>query len=450
MAGKRDIDSLPFRAEKGAKAVGELTDAFAELSRTGTVSNKSLTQVAGTLESLGPAGKIAGLGLGTIIGMFDEVSKAGDKLINGAFRDFGRSLEMQAEFEAKASAAGGVLATKYRELGQITSGLAKEEDKRADVLKDTEEKVRTNLSLFRVITHGMAATRAETLGLAEATKEAIVTSTGHTQSMLRRQAVVTEEIRRIEAAAKAWDNFGRQSKLAQSINAALFSQGIGLEDRLTVKVRAAISLTEERINLLRQQAAVEAQTSGSAQASTIEEIAVQQRLLDQLRQQIDMQQRLGAMAESAIGGAAAGAFDAYADALDRTVSLNNLASRSMDRTLRNIAASTIRNIGRQAAVEGGMEAARALAALAVRDFDGAANHAAASAAFFGVAAAAGVGAGLVSVKPGGRGDRRDRGADSSGGRGGPTVNLVVIGAPDFTTKQTIAGWVAEMAEEGAV
>lgn len=97
-----------------------------------------------------------------------------------------------------------------------------------------------------------------------------------------------------------------------------------------------------------------------------------------------------------------------------------------------------------------MEAARALASLAVRDFEGAANHAAASAAFFGVAAAAGVAAGAVSVKgaPSGRG-RDDRGTKGGGTDGGPNYYITIVGGdPDYEGMQRIASWVHQVSSGG--
>ena len=76
-----------------------------------------------------------------------------------------------------------------------------------------------------------------------------------------------------------------------------------------------------------------------------------------------------------------------------------------------------------------------------------------SAAIFGtIALGAGPAAGLLSVMPGsgglgGGGRGRDEGAGGRAERG-PTINVTVIGAPDFEGKRTIAGWIREVEAGG--
>jgi hypothetical protein len=64
---------------------------------------------------------------------------------------------------------------------------------------------------------------------------------------------------------------------------------------------------------------------------------------------------------------------------------------------------------------------------------------------------AGVGSAALSVKsaPSGSGHTGGNGGNTTGTtRNGPTVNVVVLGVPDFETKRSIAKWVAEVSTEG--
>lgn len=443
--GKGDLDTLPERAGRGARAVGEVAGAFEELSRTGTVSNQSLSAVARSLGSLGPAGAIAGVGLATIVGKFEAVAKAGEKVISGAFRDFNRGLELQAGFEAKAAASGGELAEKYSRLGQIAVGLADAEQLRSEALKAVDEETKKNLSLFSLLQNGMGGVRDATLNLTFETKQALVASANRTVELEKERAALEDEISTIDANRDAWKNYERARTLAREVSRLTFAKASSFTEQLTEDERQEIEMARVGMQIAQQKAAVELETSGKITKATKKRIGELQREIDELERQRQLMQRVGAIAESAIGQTATGAFDAYAAALDKTVSLNALFEKSTDRTLRNVAAATIRNVGRQAAVEGAMEAARALASLAIRDFEAAGNHAAASAAFFGVAAAAGAAAGLVSVKGAGSGGGGRRAGGGSSKDGGPNYFITIIGDPDYEGKQRVAGWVAEIA-----
>lgn len=157
------------------------------------------------------------------------------------------------------------------------------------------------------------------------------------------------------------------------------------------------------------------------------------------------------MAKDAFADVMVGAFNAYADALDRTISLNAIFAGGFDRALRNMAASTVRSVGQQATVKGAFEVAEAFASLARYDGVGFAGHMKAAGAYFAVAATAGVAAGALSVNAGGAagGGVRLPGANPDGtDRGGPspTFQLILLGAPDASVKDEIARWVRDAME----
>jgi len=473
MAGRRrDIDTLPQRAGQAAKAVSHLGNAFEELARGGTVSNTALMQAARSLQGLGPAGQIASAGLVMAIARLDEVAKSGEKLVSTQFAGFNRSLEAAVSFQAKAANAADGLKESWKSLGTIASALTDEEVKREESLKRVSAAMRQNLDITAIakagaqglgaalinldfsaeglLAPGLEKTREALTNMTRSEREALLASIEATRQLLARKERIEDEISATERATRAWENFNRQVRLAEDIRKARGQQrdpNAGLVD--VSEKRQEVADLEELVQQYENQAATAQATNNEAEyESALRNIAAGEQRIDQLERQIVVMRAVASIADSAIRQTAAGAFDAYADALDETVSMNQLLHSSFDRTMRNVAASTIRSVGQQASVEGAMEAARALAALATYRYDAAANHAAASAAFFGVAALAGIGAGLTSVKGPGLGGSSRKGADGGPGGGKVSVNVTWIGAPDDAALNDFGRRLAKVMSQG--
>ena len=189
-----------------------------------------------------------------------------------------------------------------------------------------------------------------------------------------------------------------------------------------------------------------------------------ERLEAMMQRQIDLsfqwaaarRQVIGTMkdeAESVFIMSAVDAYNAYADALDRTVSLNAIFAGGFDRAMRNVAASAVRSLGQRAAFEAAFELAAGFRDLATPGMQGAALiHFKSAGMFAAIAAAAGIGGGLLSVQgpgaPGAGGPVGGGRSDSSGS--GRTVNLsvVTIGVLDSEARKEIARQLQQEILEG--
>lgn len=139
-------------------------------------------------------------------------------------------------------------------------------------------------------------------------------------------------------------------------------------------------------------------------------------------------------------------FDAYADALDKTVSLNALFSESSGRAFQNAASGIARQIGHIAMIhvaeELALAATTAMNPAAAALYGPAPAHLKAAGAWAIVAGAAGVGAGLASVAPGGGSggapsvNGRERGGSGEGT--GTQVFVTVIGTLDERGAESLA------------
>lgn len=161
--------------------------------------------------------------------------------------------------------------------------------------------------------------------------------------------------------------------------------------------------------------------------------------------------RLGESIQASLIGGAVSAFDAYAAALDETIALNAIFAGGFDRSMRNVAASTLRSIGQQATVEGAMSAAKAIRDYSDGNLPGAIGHTKAAGMFFGVAALAGVASGAMSVSASGGGGASAGGGGGSfggGNNGGDNVtqNITIIGTLDAEAAENLYGQLAEAAE----
>lgn len=178
--------------------------------------------------------------------------------------------------------------------------------------------------------------------------------------------------------------------------------------------------------------------------------------IERVRRHAPTALEVAASAAAHLGSVGGGAFDAYADAMDRSISVQSLLSQQTGRAMQNVVASTLRGIGSEAAANAVMETAKGIAAstgpAGVAAFGNPGGHFAAAGMFASVAALAGVGSGALSVKPGGGGGGGGGGSSrdgrSSEASDSPMVNVTVIGAPDWDGKRELAKWVAEVAASG--
>lgn len=155
--------------------------------------------------------------------------------------------------------------------------------------------------------------------------------------------------------------------------------------------------------------------------------------------------RISDSAKYHIQGLGAGAFNAYADAMDNAITTGKLSSEAFGRALQNVLATTLRGIGQESAMKGAFQIAEGIAGLASGD-PRAGGHFVAAGKYFAVAAAAGAAAGAVSVSPGGGGGRGGRG----GRDGGREVvqNVTVIGALDSGARADLARQLREEIDQG--
>lgn len=424
MARRGDIDSLPARAEAGKRGVQSLSRAFDDLSRTGKLSAGSIQALGSALFAAVPVAGALVIAGGTLYAAFNRIkeqrlAEAFDLVSSsakGAREEFDRFVKV-TEDSIGASAA---MRKQVEALSNVDRGLAEAKQRLAMAQEFTNKQVKIGEMSIR--------DSNEVNSFAERQERKT------TEALLEKRAALVKGIdvtKKVEAAEeKLWT----ESEAGQHV----------------------LRLLKESVDALRlSEAAAAAETRRLQMEQADAALRYQQILADrrelfaqQQEESFENQNAIAArsMAESAAVGAAADAYDAYADALDRTVSIQNLLSGSMDRTLRNIAASTIRNIGRQAVTEGSMQVAHALAKTAMGNYPAAAVHMEAAAAYFAVAAAAGAGAGLASVRQPGRGGGGGAGAGAAGG-GGPQVSVTIIGAPNYEGMREVASWVQRVIAE---
>lgn len=184
----------------------------------------------------------------------------------------------------------------------------------------------------------------------------------------------------------------------------------------------------------------------------IQQLRTLEIMIFQLERQKSLYEELGAVIQDAMGGLAVGAFDAYADALDETMALNNLFAGGTDRAMRNAAASVLRQVGQIAAIhvaeELALAATTAMNPAAAVLYGPATEHLKAAAMWAGVAAAAGAAAGATSVAMPGSGGSVP-GVDTSTDRdrgGGHIFQFTIIGNLDTESREDLLEQLREASE----
>ena len=160
---------------------------------------------------------------------------------------------------------------------------------------------------------------------------------------------------------------------------------------------------------------------------------------------------IGELASHHVGKIGAGAFDVYADAVDKALQREKVSSEAIGRALQNVVASTVRGIGQEASVKGAMQTAEGIAALATHRYTDAGEPFLAAGQYFAVAATAGVVAGALSVKPSGSGGpSRGSGGASRGARGGAPAQVTIVGVLDTAARKELARQLRAEIDEGGM
>lgn len=150
-------------------------------------------------------------------------------------------------------------------------------------------------------------------------------------------------------------------------------------------------------------------------------------------------EQIGEIAHAQIANIAAGAFNAYADAIDDALATGEFSAKSFGAALRNMLAQTLRAIGQEATIRGAFEVAAGIAALPTPK---AAQHFISAGQFFAVALAAGVGAGALSTGGGSGQGATPRGIEAGasgggGGGGGASEDVTIIGTLDVRQAESL-------------
>lgn len=397
-----DFNTLPDRAGNARQAVGKLSNAFEELTRSGGRTHGAVLAVGGALGAIPtPASQVASV-LVTVAGAF--MKAAGDA----------------AEFETKI---------KFRQW-------AKEAESFALGVEIAAAKVRVfNAAMFAGDSEAVSALKSRISTLVETANKLADTpeKVANISKLIRGLRQELEDLVKSEE---------KQVEVRTKANPLLAANVFLLKQQLEFQRELARIDLERRI----KPKGFEDQQAEGGLAVTIATTKASEEAASAFSAE--------AQAASLLGSVAGDAFDQYANAMDRVIDGQNAFSKSAGRAMQNALAATLHSIGRQAAVEAGMEGARALAALATHRYADAGNHAAAAAAFLGVAAAAGVGAGAMSVKPSSGGRGSGVGGDSGGGsgvasgRGGPTINVYPIGVLDYDAARSLGAQLAQAFAEG--
>lgn len=145
--------------------------------------------------------------------------------------------------------------------------------------------------------------------------------------------------------------------------------------------------------------------------------------------------QLGDVAYRQIGVIGAGAFNAYADAMETSMKTGELSAKSFEKAMKQVLAGTLRTIGQESAIKGAFQLAEGIGSAATLNAPKAALHFASSAKFFAIAAVAGAGAGALSAGSDGGGGSRGSSVEPAGAEeseGGEDIvqTVTVIGNLD--------------------
>lgn len=157
--------------------------------------------------------------------------------------------------------------------------------------------------------------------------------------------------------------------------------------------------------------------------------------------------QLGEVAYQQIGVIGAGAFNAYADAMESSMKTGELSAKSFEKAMKQVLAGTLRTIGQESAMKGAFQLAEGIGAAATLNAPKAALHFASSAKFFSIAAVAGAGAGALSAGSDGGGSRgssvEPSGREESEDGEDVVQTVTVIGNLDTRDAENLTGQLEE-------
>lgn len=424
---KSDIDDLGERAQAGTRAVKSLSGAFGDLSKNGKLTSSAIMQFSAALAQAHPALGLVGAGIGLVAAQSERF----------------KALEMADKMAEVAEAAKAVRLESDILVASIKAATGESGAFRAKL----EEAAKTEV---------LIANRTKMLGdelqrLADLEAKAAITTAQYAAKVAFANQANGNAIRLLEKRRHGLEQEITAVRKARTANEQYMSD----YDRHFAIMRAVAKVESDRARFLKE-IEVAARAARDATSADTFEIDLQRKILEDRNAVYALSQErmqaLGAMAQQALGGVAVAAFDQYAEAMDRAIDGQNMFTKSSGRAMQVALANTLHSIGRQAAVEAGMEGARALAAYAVGS-PTASIHAASAAAFLAVAASAGVGAGAMSVKPaggGGAGAGSDRGGRSGrdSGDGGSRNTYVFIGTMDTQARKDFIRQLDEERAEG--
>ena len=444
MAGsKRGFGDLNVRAEAATKGVNALTHAFGDLSKKGEVSAASINQLAGSLAMVNPVLGLITAAVGATVASFKMIEELDAK---EALEGFGVGANVAAlEFQRFAAVTV---------VGAGSSDRLMEAQKR---LADSQFSLKEKASLLNIEIARQAALVKEHPELEANAAAAVEDYKNKLKEQFKARADIVdaiqieiEHIKGDEAATK------RNQKAQDDYNETL-EREIDLFN-LTQRGRAQagglrgqqIEEIERHIALAEQLYEVELKTSTGDPAATLKRISDLKDYSAELEFQISVQERLGAMAESAIAGAGAAAFDQYGAAMERVVDGNNAFNKSSGRAMQNALSATLKQVGQRAAIEATMETAYGVAALTpygAAIYGPPGQHFAAAAMFASVAAITGASGAALSVKSGGGGGGGGSGRGNAGGGKTLNLSLTVVGTLDTQSRKDLFSQLAQEFQE---
>lgn len=137
---------------------------------------------------------------------------------------------------------------------------------------------------------------------------------------------------------------------------------------------------------------------------------------------------IGQMAESQIGTLAAGAFEGYTAAMQKSIETGHISSKALGVAMKQTLKNVLTSIGEESTVKAAFQVAEGVGSLAERDFPAAGQHFEAAGLYLATAAAAGAGA--AALGSGHSAGASGSGSSGDGGGDAVTQEVVIIGHLD--------------------
>ena len=470
-------DNISGNSRQVASGIRDVNAAFMELSQTGKLTNQTLEAISLSLVRINPLlGALAAAGT-LAVESFRLLDNLDIKDNLNSFADTAKDLGLQFEIMRARAEAGHTatdqMSSAYKNAADILNQLA---DVQADV-SDRTNKLNENAKDSAEITaqisnetgkwnkaisdhQKMIADGKEKDADARAALEKQIEVLGNNiRTLEARKAELDDQRVSLQDAASAEEN---ETRAAAQLNTAyeilLLTQqklnaqqtiATGLLDKSINPIQVQIDKLGQEINqrqaLLNMRIADGTETAVQLQQDE-EEIASLNAKKAALQGDLAEEQRLANFLDSI----ATPAYDAYCEAIDKTISLHNLLSEATGRAMQNVASNVLKSLGQQAIGKAMMATADGIVDLATPGMQGfAAGQFEAAGLYLALAALAGVGAGALSVSPGSRGGGGGGGGGMSSG-GGDTINqyVTVIGTLDDRDAANLQQQLARARQKG--